>query len=1016
MLPKQLTIQGLYSYQEKQTIDFSKLTEAGIFGIFGAVGSGKSSILEAIGFALYGKTERLNDRENRNYNMMNLKSNELLIDFEFEHYDHSIYRFTVKGRRNSRRFQDVKTFERNAYKLENEKWIPLESADASNILDLSYDNFRRTIIIPQGRFQEFLQLGNSDRTRMMMDIFHLEKYDLSDKVRTLETENELNISNLQGQITSIGNSNKEDLLAKQEELISLQSKEKALKCSIEKNEGELQNSNKIKEQFDLLLQYQSNYTILENEKEKFQERKKNIEKFQQAKLYFEPSLNRKKNLQTSIENRNAFLQLSNTRSVQLDTDLESKKQTWETVQNDYTQLEKWQQQIQDILIVQDILDYQQQAKETETKIAIGKEHIDKEEKNKNLFIEKCNQLEENIRLKKSNQPANIFVYGEIGEWFQYKKVLQKQIAEVQQVITIQQERIANGKALFPTLSFNFENWQQESEQQKAQYKSTINEQQEEKSKFALTIELHQYAQNMEEGKPCPLCGAIHHPNILESDTAIAEKQKAIDNILLENSQALSLLESNISKATRYATEINSCEEQINIQSEIIKKTQQSLQLHEQKFSWNGFDSNDENTFVSLRQQAEKNAKEINELEEKLSEQKKQLDNIKETINKYQNALTERQTQYQSAIDNIQTLSNRLQLISSNDISLYSKEKCLQTKTTLEVKISYTKKQYENLQKQLQELDKNKAILTAEIQAAQSEKEKENNELEIILAEIQQLLGKHNITSEESVWKILQQNIDLPKENAAIQQYENQLFAAEQKLEQQAILLKDKTFDEEKWKLLYTELQTDKASLSNYTAVIAQLVQSIEQLHTSIENRKKLEKTLHEKTLRKDNIQTLKNLFSGSGFVNYISSVYLKNLCVAANERFSKLTHNQLHLELNENNEFLIRDLLNEGKTRSAKTLSGGQTFQASLSLALALADSVQYQNKSEQNFFFLDEGFGSLDKDALSTIFDTLKSLRKENRIIGIISHVEELQQEIPLSLFIENDAETGSHIHLQMS
>ena len=60
MIPVQLTIQGLYSYQERQTIDFTRLTSANLFGIFGMVGSGKSSILEAITFAVYGRTDRLN--------------------------------------------------------------------------------------------------------------------------------------------------------------------------------------------------------------------------------------------------------------------------------------------------------------------------------------------------------------------------------------------------------------------------------------------------------------------------------------------------------------------------------------------------------------------------------------------------------------------------------------------------------------------------------------------------------------------------------------------------------------------------------------------------------------------------------------------------------------------------------------------------------------------------------------------------------------------------------------------
>ena len=167
MIPIKLIIQGLYSYQEKQTIDFTQLTSAHLFGIFGAVGSGKSTILEAITFALYGKTDRLNlSGDNRNYNMMNLKSAEMLIDFEFETgKDQTAYRAIVKGKRNSKKFEDVKTLERTALRYENHTWIPVEPEILEKAIGLSYDNFKRTIIIPQGQFQEFLQLGNKDRTQ-----------------------------------------------------------------------------------------------------------------------------------------------------------------------------------------------------------------------------------------------------------------------------------------------------------------------------------------------------------------------------------------------------------------------------------------------------------------------------------------------------------------------------------------------------------------------------------------------------------------------------------------------------------------------------------------------------------------------------------------------------------------------------------------------------------------------------------------------------------------------------------
>ena len=124
-----------------------------------------------------------------------------------------------------------------------------------------------------------------------------------------------------------------------------------------------------------------------------------------------------------------------------------------------------------------------------------------------------------------------------------------------------------------------------------------------------------------------------------------------------------------------------------------------------------------------------------------------------------------------------------------------------------------------------------------------------------------------------------------------------------------------------------------------------------------------------------------------------------------------MTRGQLQLQLGENNEFEVIDFLNEGKSRSVKTLSGGQAFQVSLSLALALAESVQSKSKANKNFFFIDEGFGTLDSESINIVFETITELLKDNRIVGIISHVEELKERIPLSLTIINDSERGSVI-----
>src|SRR5690554_7750091 len=117
--------------------------------------------------------------------------------------------------------------------------------------------------------------------------------------------------------------------------------------------------------------------------------------------------------------------------------------------------------------------------------------------------------------------------------------------------------------------------------------------------------------------------------------------------------------------------------------------------------------------------------------------------------------------------------------------------------------------------------------------------------------------------------------------------------------------------------------------------------NLKNLKKNIEIHNQLRKELEDVEHRSENLKTKKSLFKATGFVNYISSVYLQNLRNAANDRFFQLTRQKLSLEITPENNFQIRDYMNVGKERSVKTLSGGQTFQASLSLALALADNIQ---------------------------------------------------------------------------
>jgi exonuclease SbcC len=1018
MIPHKLTIQGIYSYQQRQTIDFTTLTQAGLFGIFGSVGSGKSTILEAISFALFGQSERLNARDNRNYNMMNLKSNELYIDFEFAS-GHDTYRFTVQGRRNTKKFEEVKKLDHMAYHLNNGEWTPISEESAPEITGLNYDNFHRTIIIPQGKFQEFLQLTAKDRTNMLRELFNLNKFELYRRVANLDRDNDFRLQNLQGQLENIG-------AIDPEEIGNLEKKQKATSTQLEKTTK--QNNSlleKIKTQEatrnlqNKLNENRENLNKLLEEKEKISALEKKLKEYETYNRLFRSALETSERLTKNRESTEKELKQAQEKHTKQKADYQKLNESFEKTRQTWQNRDKWLRETEELEKLTEIRKLNKEiSKEKERQEKGSRMHLDNKEKLTKLKDSQAN-LKELLNEKKRALP-DIKILADIRDWFSTFKQLNKEKAENTKYLNeLKQQLNELNKQIsaFPTdRNLKIPKTEKISPEN---IKSTITGEKEKLEKGKSNIEhvwhqlqvqqqLQKYAHELEEGKPCPLCGSEHHPVVLHTDdisSQLKSTQKEGENV-----------DKRIRKLTEAETQLFRITDRLEALTKEQKKYNDSLELletqikqHREKFNWDGYSPVNENLLKEAFQKYETISKEVTTLEKQLEKTTTDIEYTETEKEKYQKILDDIERGILDKKSRANILSEQFNEVEPEKLAALSTDELANKASGLKKRYAQIDEQYKKEEIKLTDTAQKLDTLSGQIQSLEKQFKTTSSELQKTNEHIQNLLKEHNITDREYVNRVVFKEFDVDASRRHIEHYHQQVNTLNASIKQHQSELDGRTFDEKQYEETKKENQQLTKTIDDLNRSWGETNNTLTRLKKDQKKAEELKKE-HDKTQeRSDNLKMMKNLFKGGAFVNYISTVYLQELVRSANERFYRLTRQHLSLELTPDNSFQVRDFLNEGHVRSVKTLSGGQTFQASLSLALALADSIQKHTSTSGNFFFLDEGFGTLDRESLSIVFDTLKSLRHENRIVGVISHVEEMQQEIETYLQITNDEEIGS-------
>jgi len=1020
MIPIQLTIKGLYSYQEKQTIDFTKLTAANLFGIFGTVGSGKSSILEAITFAIYGRTDRLNlSGDNRYYNMMNLKSDELLIDFIFETgKNQTAYRAIVKGKRNSKNFDDVKTLERSAYRKIGNEWIPIENEALETVIGLSYDNFKRTIIIPQGQFQEFLQLGNKDRTMMMKELFNLGKFEFYYKVASLESKNNEQKQLVQGKLQQLGEVDPEKAKTYEAQLVQLKNEIDELDVKLKSHTEQDKQWQQIQELGKKLEAAGKSLSELKEKETAFNQREKKLVEYEKCVLQFK---NRIETLDVSnkkISQKTALIESDTQKLHTQEAEIRQNEATLLEIKPDYENRELLKQRAEELGKVVQIIGIESKtAKEKERLANGGAFLLETSVKIENLKVERENLI---IQIKDEKQKLpDLALLSDVKTWHVQKENLEKQKSETEkEKIKLENEGKALKQSVDELLCLPFfESFSEKQELQKAiQHllvqaelkKQEIKNIESESTHLRVKAQLEKYAQNLHDGEPCPLCGSLHHPEIY-SAAGIREELNRLEKAKSDVEKVSEKISDTINKIRTFDTQISQNTKVLAEWTEKQNQNRSNLETHLTQFKWPGFEmlaevNNAFNMAGRIQKEIKKKEAQLEEIGGRVETAQKDKERFQTEIEKIKTAITSGEAE-------LRTLQGQLKLVSTEQVLDKTAVEIDAERKTLLEKYTRLEKQFHSLIEKINDLRKERDTLSGSLTANKQELEQEQKINSGLLSQLKEQLQQSQYQSVAEVQQVLAQSIDTEKQKQLFSGFKQNLALANSKVEELQAEMGARVYDAEVHRKVKDEILGIEKSKSAKNKETGKTEELLIKLKKDIEIQAVLQKQLEQLELRAENIRTMKSLFKASGFVNYISSVYLQNLCNAANDRFFQLTRQKLSLEITSDNNFQVRDFMNGGKVRSVKTLSGGQTFQAALSLALALADNIQKITESNQNFFFLDEGFGSLDKESLNVVFETLKTLRKENRIVGVISHVEEMQQEIDIHLRIENDETRGSLI-----
>ena len=1040
MRPIKLTISAFGPYASKQVIDFEELKGRNIFVISGKTGAGKTTIFDAISYALYGEASGESRETDSLRSHFADDNTETYVELEFElrGEKYTVNRVPKQKKKKARGEGYTEKSADATLTLPDGKVITKVKNVTDKIIEIlgiTREQFKQIVMLAQGEFKKLLLADSVEREGIFRKIFNTYDFEkiqaeLKDKAANLSKnrtkskhEMEINLKNIKGE---------HDIVI--DEYVDFPLVIEKLKDLLERDNNIYKTLNEEGKEVDNKLQVKNQEKAIIETNNNLLKEKEIITKALEELLSKEDEYKNKS--KTIIDGKNAKeVKYIEDKLIETTKKLTKREEDYNLSLKNIDSLKLKQEEANKLLQIEE-------SKECD------REKLSVEINNLNKLEEKIIELDslnnKVMHLKQSAENSKLQIINNKKETEELKKSKEEKELQLKDIATLETKKVelesdikAKNKTLDEVRELfkvirSFQNTYIEHNNKAKEYKEFEVEYKKVKENYEKMDDLYKkeqagiLASKLQENEPCPVCGSTKHPNkaTIKENLKIPTKDELkvakenLDKLEKENLEKINNLTTLNSNKTTYLEQVNNhlsmLSATLNIDktfnsetAKVVKNLGTELKSVIDKLKDELLKVIDK---ISLKEKIEK---ELNLITTTINEREQSLIKLEESEKNYTTELTQ----------NITKIDEYKKEIPENITNVKTLNKLIEVKTkelnTSKEKLAKLRLENENLAKKLEgensiSKEINKSIEELKLEIA-------NNKANFNEAIKEQ--GFDNIQTYEDAKLQISMVESLEKE---VENYNSELKLT--KAKQEDIINKTKD-------IVFMDITTIDEEIKSIQENKKELESKLRELHAIIVGNKTILKNVENLNIEFKEIEEeykvlgeLADLANGKkapyiSFERYILASYFEDIIEAANIRLEKMTGDRFSLIRKTSKskgagqkglELEIYDNYTDS-SRDVSSLSGGESFKASLSLALGLSDIVQSNAGGVSlDTMFVDEGFGTLDPQSLDNAIDSLLELQRGGRLVGIISHVEELKERIDAKLEVTSTSK-GSKVEFNI-